>query len=119
MRTLLGLTIAAALAVPTVVQMRAAEAKSAKAAASSSDEGSTGMSKDDQDKLREHNKLRAEISKVKYPAPKSVVVAHVKGLKADDKKWFEQTLPDRTYNSADEVYSALGWPTSPEPASKK
>jgi len=37
----------------------------------------------------------------------------VKGIKADDKKWFEQTLPDKTYTSADEVFSALGWETTP------
>ena len=27
-------------------------------------------------------------------------------------KWFEETLPDRTYSSADEVMSALGWETA-------
>ena len=48
----------------------------------------------------------------KYPASKAEVVAHVKGIKADDKKWFEETLPDRTYGSADEVMSALGWETA-------
>ena len=36
----------------------------------------------------------------------------MKGIKADDKKWFEETLPDRTYGSADEVMSALGWETA-------
>jgi hypothetical protein len=112
--------MAAAMALPSVVLIGSAEAKSKSSSAASSDDGSTaGMSKDDQEKVREHNKLRAEIGKVHYPAAKSVVVSHVKGIKADDKKWFEQTLPDRTYNSADEVYSALGWPATPPPAAQK
>ena len=120
MRRLLGFTLAAALAVPTLAGMRTVEAKSKSAA--SSDEGSSSgsnLSKDDQEKLREHNKLRAEIKKVKFPAAKADVVAHVKGLKADDKKWFEQTLPDRTYGSADEVFSALGWETQPAEGASK
>jgi hypothetical protein len=76
------------------------------------------MSKEDQQKVAEHNKLRMEIKKVKYPAPKATIVAHVKGIKADDKKWFSETLPDKTYESADDVYSALGWETAPAPAAK-
>jgi hypothetical protein len=74
------------------------------------------MSKDDQAKLAEHNKLRMEIKKVKYPASKSTIVAHVKGIKADDKKWFTETLPDKTYESPDDVYSALGWEATPAAA---
>jgi hypothetical protein len=79
----------------------------------------TAMSKDEQAKLAEHNKLRTEIKKVKYPAAKAAIVAHVKGIKADDKKWFTDTLPDKTYGSADDVFSALGWETTPAPASTK
>jgi hypothetical protein len=86
-----------------------ASAKSAKSADEAGSDPSAGMSKEDQAKLKEHNKLRAEITKQKYPASKADVVAHVKGVKADDKKWFEETLPDRTYGSSDEVMSALGW----------
>jgi hypothetical protein len=71
------------------------------------------MSKEDQAKLAEHNKLRMEIKKVKYPASKASIVSHVRGIKADDKKWFSETLPDKTYGSADDVYSALGWETAP------
>jgi len=90
-------------------------AKSDEAAAPSS----TGMSKDDQQKLSEHNKLRMEIKKVKYPASKATIVAHVKGIKADDKKWFSETLPDKTYESADDVYTALGWgEATPAPSAK-
>jgi len=74
------------------------------------------MSKDDADKVKEHNKLRSQIGKLKYPAAKADIVAHVKGMKADDKKWFTETLPDKTYSSADDVYQALGWPTGDEAA---
>jgi hypothetical protein len=77
------------------------------------------MSKDEAQKLSEHNKLRMEIKKVKYPAPKATIVAHVKGIKADDKKWFADTLPDKTYESADDVFSALGWESTPAPATTK
>ncbi len=106
--------LALALAAPTFVAVRSAAAKTA---ASSDD---SAGSKDEQEKLKEHNKLRNEIKKVKYPAAKSAIVSHVKGIKADDKKWFEQTLPDKTYTSADEVYTALGWSeTSATPAAAK
>jgi hypothetical protein len=107
--------LALALAVPSFVAVRTAAAKTASSDDSS---GGTAMSKEDQEKLKEHNKLRAEIKKVKYPAAKATIVSHVKGIKADDKKWFDQTLPDKTYTSADEVYSALGWPEGAAPAEK-
>jgi hypothetical protein len=103
--------LAMALAVPSFFAARTAVAKTA--AASSDEAAGQNLSKDEQEKLKEHNKLRAEIKKVKYPAPKATVVSKVKGIKADDKKWFEQTLPDKTYTSADEVFSALGWETTP------
>jgi transketolase len=99
--------LALALAVPSFFAARTVAAKTA----ASGDEAAAGqpMSKEDQEKLKEHNKLRVEIKKVKYPAAKATIVSHVKGIKADDKKWFDQTLPDKTYTSAAEVYSALGW----------
>ena len=103
--------LALALAVPSFSNAFAASAKTAGGSDEASAAGA-GMSKDDQAKLAEHNKLRTEIKKVKYPAAKASIVAHVKGIKADDKKWFEETLPDRTYSSADEVMSALGWETA-------
>jgi len=99
--------LALALAVPSFVAVRSAVAKTA---ASGDEAGGAPLSKEDQDKLKEHVKLRDQIKKVKYPAAKATIVSHVKGIKADDKKWFDQTLPDKTYTSADEVYSALGWP---------
>jgi hypothetical protein len=112
------MALALGLAIPSFSNAYAA-GKAAKPAASG-DEAATpaAMSKDDQAKLAEHNKLRMEIKKVKYPAPKASIVSHVKGVKADDKKWFSETLPDKTYESADDVFSALGWETAPAPAAK-
>jgi hypothetical protein len=110
-----ALALALAIGAPSVPALVYAKAKSASAGDSAEGASTSGMSKEDQDKVKEHNKLRSEIKKVKYPASKADVVAHVKGIKADDKKWFTDTLPEKTYNSADEVYSALGWET---PAAK-
>ena len=98
--------LALAVAVPSFSSARAATK------GGSTDEAGS-MSKDDQQKLSEHNKLRMEIKKVKYPASKASIVSHVKGIKADDKKWFSETLPDKTYGSADDVFSALGWEATP------
>src|SRR5215471_15583222 len=107
--------LAVALAIPTIA---ASPALAGKPKAAKSDDAqaqgaaASDLSKAAQEKLREHNKLRNEIKKVKYPAAKADVVSHVKGIKADDKKWFEETLPDKTYSSADDVMSALGWETA-------
>lgn len=117
-RLMTGLVLATTLALPTFAGVNLAEAKTAKAAKtddSAAAAPAAPMSKDEQEKLKEHNKLRDQIKKVKYPAAKADVVAKVKGIKADDKKWFEQTLPDKTFTSADEVFSALGWETTPAP----
>ena len=73
----------------------------------------TAMSKEEQQKVKEHNKLRAEITKQKYPASKAEVVSRIKGVKPDDKKWVEETLADKTYSSADDVVTALGWEVMP------
>ena len=105
--------LALAVAVPSFSSARAATKGGATDEAGSAP---AAMSKDDQQKVAEHNKLRMEIKKVKYPASKASVVAHVKGIKADDKKWFTETLPDKTYGSADDVFSALGWETAPASA---
>ena len=46
-----------------------------------------------------------------YPATKAQLVAECNNLadfSAEDKKEFEQKLPDKTYNSAQEVMRALG-----------
>jgi hypothetical protein len=109
------LALAVAVAIPMPLTTAAANAKAAKTdgTAAGSD---TAPSKEDQAKLKEHNKLRAEIARVKYPASKAEVVSHVRGIKVDDKKWFEETLPDRMYSSADEVMYALGWETTSPPS---
>ena len=116
------MALALGLAVPSVSTALAAPktAKTAKTADESGAAPAAPMSKDEQQKLMEHNKLRSEIKKVKYPAEKAAIVSHVKGIKADDKKWFSDTLPDKTYNSAEDVFSALGWETTPAaPAAAK
>jgi hypothetical protein len=118
----MGLMVAVAmgLAVPSFSNAFAAGTKSSKSAKTDEASGSAApMSKDEAQRVAEHNKLRAEIKKVKYPAPKATIVSHVKGIKADDKKWFSDTLPDKTYESADDVFSALGWETTPAPAAAK
>jgi len=47
----------------------------------------------------------------KYPSTKSELIAQCAGMSdvpKVDKEWIEQNLPDRTYNTADEVIRALG-----------
>lgn len=112
MRNILGgwtLALAVAVALPGVGALSAPTATAAGAASDKT------LSKEEQQKLKEHNKLRAEINKQKYPASKADVVSHIKGVKPDDKKWVEETLADKTYNSADEVATALGWEVMPAP----
>ena len=103
-----------ALAVPS---LSAATRRKAKAA---TDEDSAAPRRRCRRKIRRSSRSTTssatEIKKVKYPAAKANIVSHVKGIKADDKKWFEETLPDKTYGSADDVFSALGW--EPTPAAK-
>ena len=46
-----------------------------------------------------------------YPATKAELVASCNGLSdfsEADKKWFASHLPNKTFNSADEVIQALG-----------
>ena len=113
------LALATAFAIPTLFTISAATATTATTATTTdrsdkkAGESDDAVSKADQAKLKEHNKLRAEITRMKYPAAKSEVVAHLRGIKADDKKWFADALPDRVFGSADDVMSALGWQTSP------
>lgn len=47
---------------------------------------------------------------VKYPASKKQLVEAcnmMEDFSMEDKKWFEQNLPDGTYKSSDEVMQAL------------
>jgi hypothetical protein len=60
----------------------------------------------DQKSVREH--LTKHQS---YPATKSALIASCNNLmdfSADDKKWFSESLPDRTYASAADVMKVLG-----------
>lgn len=46
-----------------------------------------------------------------YPATKAGLVSacfELSDFSEEDKKWFVENLPEKTYNSADEVISALG-----------
>lgn len=58
--------------------------------------------------LREHQK---------YPATGDELIKECMNLSdfsEEDKKWFMENLPkDKTYDSADEVISALGWQKKP------
>jgi len=47
-----------------------------------------------------------------FPATKPELVKACEDLKdfsAEDKKWFMDNLPDKTFNSAQEVIEAMGW----------
>lgn len=47
-----------------------------------------------------------------YPATKAELVKtcnELSDFSADDKKWFEENLPEGDYDSAQEVIIALGW----------
>lgn len=52
-------------------------------------------------------------SHITYPATKAQLVAacgNLSDFSPEDKAEFETKLPDGTYNSADDVAKALGWP---------
>ena len=75
------------------------------------------LDKDAQQKLKDHLRMRDHILKsVKYPATKDSLVRAFKGLhdiKPGDRKWFEETLPSKTYETPDDVMKALGWEVAP------
>ena len=58
-------------------------------------------------------KIQAHMGQhVTYPATKKDLVTACNNLSEfsdADKKWFEATLPDRTYQNADEVKRAFEW----------
>jgi hypothetical protein len=80
-------------------------------------EGAGPLDKEAQQKLKEHLRMREHIAKgVKYPATKESLVTTFKGfrdVKPGDRKWFEETLPSKTYQTPDEVMRALGWQVAP------
>jgi hypothetical protein len=115
----LPLVLAAVFALPAPSSAKSAAKEQAVARADRADKTSTApLDKEAQQRLREHVKMRNHITKsVKYPATKEEIVTVFKGLhdmKADDRKWFEETLPSKTYASPEEVMKGLGWEVAPE-----
>jgi hypothetical protein len=113
------LTVAFAFAGPSLGVPTAAAAKEKAASADRSEkaQASAPLDKEAQQKLKEHMKMRNHVKGVKYPATKEELVTAFKGfkdIKADDRKWFEETLPAKTYSSPDEVMKALGWEVTAE-----
>src|SRR5687767_1529995 len=99
----LGLTLGlvAALSAPAIAAPKASRPPKTAGAEGSAD---SAGGKEEQQKLRDHMRLREHITKhVKYPATKQELVGACKGMKevkADDKKWFAETLADRTYDTS-------------------
>jgi len=115
----LPLVLATVFALPAPSSAKSAAKDQAVARADRADKTSAApLDKEAQQKLREHVKMRNHITKnVKYPATKEEIVTTFKGLhdiKPDDRKWFEETLPSKTYESPDDVMKALGWEVAPE-----
>jgi hypothetical protein len=112
------LTVATALGAPAV--SAAKSARKDQTATAEKSEAAAPLDKDAQQKLKEHLRMRNHIVKgVKYPATKESLVAAFKGfkdVKPDDRKWFDETLPTRTYETSDDVMKALGWEVAPAAA---
>ena len=56
-----------------------------------------------------------------YPAAKADLIKtcnELSDFSAEDKKWFEENLPEKTYNSAQDVINALGWQQNPSDKSQ-
>ena len=115
------LTVAFAFSAPAIGAPKVA-AKERAASADRADradkaQAAAPLDKETQQKLREHMRMRNHVKSVKYPATKEELVTAFKGfkdVKADDRKWFEETLPAKTYDNAEDVMKALGWEVMPE-----
>jgi hypothetical protein len=116
-------SVAGALAMPNALSARTTSTDSKAEAASTDSASAAPTDKEAQQKLKEHLRLRNHIvKKVKYPATKESVVASLKNardVKPDDKKWVEETLSERTYDTSDDVVKALGWEVAPAPTAKE
>jgi len=113
------LTVAFGFSTTAVGAPRAAAKASTADKAEKAEKAQTAppLDKDAQAKLKEHMKMRNHVKGVKYPATKEELVTAFKGfkdIKTDDRKWFEETLPNKTFDNADEVMKALGWEVSPD-----
>lgn len=128
-KLIVGLTVAIAIAftLPGSIWAKPAAGSKDRAAvgdkvdrAEKSESAAAPSDKEAQQKLKEHLRLRSHIVKnVKYPATKEAVVISFKTareIKLDDKKWVEETLPSRIYDSSDDVIKALGWDVTPTTA---
>ena len=113
------LTVGFAFAAPAVGAPRTTAAKDRAASVDKAEktQASVPMDKDAQQKLKEHMRMRNHIKSVKYPATKEELVNTFKGfkdVKTDDRKWFEETLPSKTYDGPEDVMKALGWEVTPD-----
>lgn len=55
--------------------------------------------------------MMAHLNHVSYPASKQDLIQaceNMSDMSQEDKQWFMERLPDRTFNDADEVKQALG-----------
>ena len=117
----LGLMLSAAVffTMPAVTAAAKTARKERSASADKAETPATAvpLDKEAQQKLTDHLVMRDHIVKnVKYPATKDSLVRTFKGfrdIKPGDRKWFEETLPSKTYGSPDEVMKALGWDVAP------
>ncbi|MBI2599971.1 DUF2795 domain-containing protein [Candidatus Daviesbacteria bacterium] len=60
---------------------------------------------------KQKSEMMEHLSHVDYPASKQDLVdacEKMSDVPEEDKKWFTEKLPDQTYNSAEEVKTALG-----------
>jgi hypothetical protein len=100
---LVSLAIAATVAVAVAACQPAASTQASPAASGGDD--TAVATKPDPDKERKH--LREHVT---YPATRAQILAacaNTPEFTAGERKWCAQSLPDRTYASADEVIAAL------------
>jgi hypothetical protein len=110
------LTVAFAFSQPAVGAPKAAKDRTATADKAQA-QSAAPLDKEAQQKLKEHMKMRNHVKAMKYPATKEELVTAFKGfkdVKADDRKWFEETLPSKTFTNAEDVMKSLGWEVTPE-----
>jgi hypothetical protein len=119
-KMVIGLVAAIATIVVAPTFSVAKSARKEQVATAEKSTAAAPLDKEAQQKLKEHLRMREHIAKgVKYPATKESLVVAFKGfrdVKPDDKKWFDETLPSRTYETSDDVMKALGWEVAPAPS---
>jgi hypothetical protein len=101
---LVSLAVVTATTLAVAACQPAASTKASPPATSSADEAAVAT-KPDPEKEKKH--LREHVT---YPATRAQILAacaDTPEFTAGERKWCAQSLPDRTYASADEVISAL------------